>query len=328
MKEKLKRNYINEITSVKSRSEYTTLYDFSRKLEDIESAFNKSLNDDENLAGELIKYIPIATVACFEAFFRSVYKELIDSGKPFRDNVTKLDKAKIEKFDFNIVDAIQTKTFTIGEFISHQLTCNSFADISHNLTALTGSDFPKQIKMFKNKRENSNKFIKNSDQIIGDIERIFELRHIFCHEFATNLKVDKDKIWSYFTSAKVFLEHTNDFIWNKLYPDAPKTEAEMPAHATKEFEATESKLSELIETIKKACKKDFPLNSRGFNTTIAEWKKYRETKANFDASPYKSWQGVMHYLIYIGSKRITTEEKIESLKKEYESYLKNYAEGL
>ena len=42
--------------------------------------------------------------------------------------------------------------------------------------------------------DTSKEFIENSNQIISDIKRTFELRHIFCHEFATNLNVDQDEI--------------------------------------------------------------------------------------------------------------------------------------
>src|SRR5690606_8779661 len=102
-----------------------------------------------NFNKELLKYIPIATVACFEAFFRSVYKELIDFGKPFSDNVVKFNQSQNVKFDFEIVNAIQTKTVTVGEFISHILQCNNFEDINKNLSLLCGIDFADHIKKFK-----------------------------------------------------------------------------------------------------------------------------------------------------------------------------------
>tara|TARA_R110000868_G_scaffold167939_1_gene402502 strand:- start:1861 stop:2121 length:261 start_codon:yes stop_codon:yes gene_type:complete len=78
----MKRDLINEITSIKSRSEFNTRYDFNAKLNDIEYAFQENLQYNGEYNKELLKYIPIATVACFEAFFSSTYKELIDFGKP------------------------------------------------------------------------------------------------------------------------------------------------------------------------------------------------------------------------------------------------------
>lgn len=172
----MKRNLINEITAIKSRSEFNSRLDYSSRLNDIEYAFQENLDYNGDFNKELLKYIPIATVACFEAFFRSVYKELIDFGKPFSDNVIKFNQAQNVKFDFDIINAIQTKTVTVGEFISHILPCNNFDDINKNLSLLCGIDFADQIKKFKRDsifehvNDNSKQFIDNGDQIISDIK--------------------------------------------------------------------------------------------------------------------------------------------------------------
>ncbi len=144
---------------------------------DIEAAFNENLNYNGEFDCELIKYIPIATVACFEAFFRSVYKELVDFGKPFSDNAIKFNQSKNIRFDFDIINAIQSKTVTVGEFVSHILPCNNFDDINSNMSTLTDMNFANDLKKFKKKSifETSNieadYFINNSDEIITDIKR-------------------------------------------------------------------------------------------------------------------------------------------------------------
>lgn len=327
----MKRNLIDEITAIKSRSEFNSRHDYSSKLNDIEYAFQENLDYNGDFNKELLKYIPIATVACFEAFFRSVYKELIDFGKPFSDNVVKFNQSKNVKFDFDIVNAIQTKTVTVGEFISHILPCNNFEDINTNLSLLSGIDFADQIKKFKREsifehvNDNSNKFIENGDQIISDIKRTFKLRHIFCHEFATNLRIEKDEILRCFNNSKIFLNQTNDFIWDLIYPNAPETQTDMNIQAYDEFEKFENDLSVLISTIKevKNGNSDFDLNVELFDKTMEQWKIYRKTKAELDASIVEG--GTMYPLLYASSLTTTTKEKIESLKNEFEIDLRKYA---
>jgi uncharacterized protein YecT (DUF1311 family) len=327
----MKRNLINEITAIKSRSEFNSRLDYSSRLNDIEYAFQENLDYNGDFNKELLKYIPIATVACFEAFFRSVYKELIDFGKPFSDNVIKFNQAQNVKFDFDIINAIQTKTVTVGEFISHILPCNNFDDINKNLSLLCGIDFADQIKKFKRDsifehvNDNSKQFIDNGDQIISDIKRTFELRHIFCHEFATNLRIDKDEILRCFNNAKIFLNQTNDFIWDLIYPNAPETQADMNNHTSDQFSEADNELTELIITIKEASKENsyMTLNIDLLDETLTEWKKYREVKAKLDASVVEG--GSMYPTIYAGSLITTTQKKIESLKNEYAVDLRRYA---
>ncbi|MEN9442925.1 MAG: hypothetical protein RLZ33_3002 [Bacteroidota bacterium] len=327
----MKRNLINEITAIKSRSEFNSRLDYSSRLNDIEYAFQENLDYNGDFNKELLKYIPIATVACFEAFFRSVYKELIDFGKPFSDNVIKFNQAQNVKFDFDIINAIQTKTVTVGEFISHILPCNNFDDINKNLSLLCGIDFADQIKKFKRDsifehvNDNSKQFIDNGDQIISDIKRTFELRHIFCHEFATNLRIDKDEILRCFNNAKIFLNQTNDFIWDLIYPNALETQADMNNHTSDQFSEADNELTELIITIKEASKENsyMTLNIDLLDETLTEWKKYREVKAKLDASVVEG--GSMYPTIYAGSLITTTQKKIESLKNEYTVDLRRYA---
>jgi len=327
----MKRNLINEITAIKSRSEFNSRHDYSSRLNDIEYAFQENLYYNGDFNKELLKYIPIATVACFEAFFRSVYKELIDFGKPFSDNVVKFNQAQNVKFDFDIINAIQTKTVTVGEFISHILPCNNFEDINKNLSLLGGIDFADQIKEFKRDsifehvNDNSKHFIENGDQIIADIKRTFELRHIFCHEFATNLCIDKNEILRCFNNAKIFLNQTNDFIWDLIYPNAPETQADMNNHASELFKQVDNELTELISTVKEASKEHsyMILNTDLLDQSITEWKKYRDIKAKLDASAVEG--GSMYPTVFASSLATTTKEKIESLKNEYAIELRRYA---
>lgn len=327
----MKRNLINEITAIKSRSEFNSRHDYNSRLNDIKYAFRENLDYNGDFNKELLKYIPIATVACFEAFFRSVYKELIDFGQPFSDNVVKFNQAQNVKFDFDIVNAIQTKTVTVGEFISHILPCNNFEDINKNLSLLCSIDFIDQIKKTKREsisehvNENSEQFIDNADQIIADLKRTFELRHIFCHEFATNLSIDKNEILRCFSNAKLFLNRTNDFVWDLIYPNAPENQTDMNIQASDEFEQSENDLLILISTIKEAKNEnsDFDLNVELFDKTIEQWKIYRKTKAELDASIVEG--GTMYPLLYASSLKATTKEKIDSLKNEFEIDLRRYA---
>ena len=327
----MKRNLIDEIREIKSRSEFNSRLDFSNRLNDIENAFKESLDYNGNFDLELVKYIPISTVACFEAFFRSVYFELIDFGKPFSDNAIKFNQSKNVKFDFEIINAIQSKIVTVGEFVAHILPCNNLEDINSNLTTITNVDFLNNIKTFQKKsifehvNSNTEYFIEHFGQIISDIKRTFELRHIFCHEFATNLKVDKDEIWRCFQNSKIFLNQTNEYIWNLIYPNAPETQTDMNIQASETFDKADNELNELVSIIKTVIiDVEGPVISPELlDESISEWKKYRGIKAKIDASGYEG--GSLYPTIYANSLTASTKEKITSLQNEYSFEIRKYA---
>ncbi len=327
----MKRNLIDEITAIRSRSEFNSRHDFNLRLNDIEYAFKENLNYNGDFDKELVKYIPISTVACFEAFFRSVYMELIDSGKPFSDNAIKFNQSKNVKFDFEIINAIQSKIVTVGEFISHILPCNNFDDINSNLSTIANIDFLNSLKSFHKEsifdhvNSNSNSFIENFSQIISDVKRTFELRHIFCHEFATNIKVDKEEIWRCFLNSKIFLNQTNVFIWDLLYPNSPETQADMNIKASEAFNKADTELTELVSIIKLILKdiEDIVVSPELLEESINEWKKYRDIKAKIDASVVDG--GSLYPTIYANSLTSSTKEKMESLQKEFAIEIRKYA---
>jgi uncharacterized protein YecT (DUF1311 family) len=99
----------------------------------------------------------------------------------------------------------------------------------------------------------------------------------------------------------------------------------MNNHASETFDKADTELTELILTIKEASKEHFymTLNIDLLDKSISEWKKYRDIKAELDASVVEG--GSMYPSIYAGSLTTTTKEKIESLKNEYAIDLRRYA---
>ncbi len=327
----MKRSVVNEISEIRSRLDSDSRYNFIDQLNNIETALYENLKYEGEFNHELLKYIPIATVACFEAFFRSIYKQLIDFGKPFNDNAVKFNQSRNIKFDFEIVSAIQTKTLTLGEFISHILPCNNFEDINSNLSILIDKDFLAEIKKFEKKYlsqtvpGNSQIFVGESVQIISDIRRIFELRHIFCHEFGTNIRIDIDEITRCLKFSKVLLTQVDDFISELLYPNAPQTQQAMNKSAYESFESNNNKLNVLIANIKVALKEeDSYIEFQLFDESIASWDKYRDIRGKLEASYFSTEKGSMYRCLFYRSMEGTTKEMIESLEKEYAYNLRKF----
>lgn len=318
-----KRDYIEEITSIKDRSQFPGGFELVGRLYAIDSIIYDSIEDDTVKNKEILKYIPIATVACFESFFRSIVSELIDKGEPYNQNVVKFNQTHNVRFDFNIVNAIHKNKISIGDFISHVLSCNNIKDFNSNLSILTQTNFLEELKQFepKKRRETSidiaKKFKENHSRILESIDYTFRVRHIFCHEFASNVELEYLMIKGTYEHCKIFLFQVKDYISDLLFPNAPTTQTEMTAYAAKNFEKVESELNKIIEKIKNLdlSQENIYLDSKDIDLVIKKWKEYREVKAESFAKQAKG--GTMHSTLRLNSLKNTTEKMIGDLIEEY-----------
>jgi hypothetical protein len=332
-----KRNYVQEVQSVKSRTEFNSRYDYKTRLDDIKTALEECISYNGNLNKELLKYVPIATVACFESFFRSAVKELVDFGKPFNENVAKFNQVNNVKFDFEVVAAIQTKTLAVGEFVAHFLSYNNYDDINSIVSTLSGVDFTTELKNYKKEsvfdsvNEEIKEFTDNHVAIIASVKRTYELRHIFCHEFATNVELDEAQIINDFKNSRIFLEQSDKLIWSFMHPNLPETQADMYMQAGDEYEVVEKELNDIIFYIQSGSLEgigvDF-FDSNGFNHCMEKWKEYRIMHAEFAAKVFEG--GSMAPTMYVSDMSATTREKVHSLRREFEYALRktNYKPNL
>ena len=314
------RDAIKEIMDLKSRNEFADSHQVYLRLYSLQELL-KNNTGNGHISEEVFKYIPIALVACMEGLFRSLYAEIIDYGEPYSNNVEKFNNSN-KKFDYSIVNAIQSKKLTIGEFISHTLSCNNISDIDNNISILLGIKFLHELNDFETQSVlneqvviNSN-FKNNANNILKSVVTVFELRHIFCHEFGTKVEINEDSIQELFSNTKIFLENTTDFIHFKLYPDAPETQNDMNIHAHNEFDKLDIKLENYISKLRD---KDFTdmldFDKNLFKESILKWKEYRKSEAKYKSSVVEG--GSMQPMIYSMSMHTTTLRKIKELEEEY-----------
>lgn len=184
--------------------------------------------DSSGITWEIARYIPIGLVGCIEGYFRKVYVDLIDHGSPYKENAAKLTDIK---FSLETAISLEIHSISIGEFIAHLITTNNLEDINKNISTLIGDDFLEQLKTARKSAiphsyelpltENNIYCVEpdyddlNSDMIMS-IKRMFELRHMFCHEIdPTMSSKDYSSILGYPETAIEFL-WISEFVIDKL----------------------------------------------------------------------------------------------------------------
>lgn len=314
------RDTIKEIMELKSRNEFADSHQVHLRLYSLQELL-KSSTGNGRTNEEVLRYIPIALVACMEGLFRSLYAEIIDYGEPYSKNVEKFNSSN-RKFDYNIINAIQSKKLTIGEFISHTLSCNNISDIDNNISILLETKFLHELKNFETQsnfdeqKTISSTFKNDSKNILKSVVKVFELRHIFCHEFGTKVQVDQDIIQELFSNTKIFLENATDFIYSKLYPNAPETQTDMNIDAHNEFDKIDAKLEVYISKLKDEDFTDMLDFDKGaFEESMIKWKQYRVSEAIYKSSVVEG--GSMQPMIYSMSMYTTTLRKIKELEEDY-----------
>lgn len=323
-----KRDIISEIEFKKRRSKNSTKDGYISRLGDISNFIDSFINSESYSLNEVLRYIPLASIATTETYFRHVYQGLIDKGEPYFSNAVKYFKEQGNiKFDLEFLVPLRGKQVTMGEIFSHLLQLNNLNDINSTLTRILGVDFFKFIRDFRyvdsEVKEFSKQFKLSFGVYIESVNRLFELRHILAHEFALYIDLNRKQILEDFKNLEVFISLCDYAISKTIGEYYPLHQQGMNKTAHDKFLRSQKDLNKLIILIKKQNSKvDFPLigNTKMFNRSIKEWKLSRDSFATSFADTYKG--GSIYPLIYWSEMERLTDQMINQLQDIFTDYLK------
>ena len=150
---------------------------------------------------EWLKYGPIGYVACVEGYVRLVCRDLIDRNESCRSNVADLKY----QVDLAVLAKMQKTSTTIGEFVAHKISVNGVSDIDAQLSKIMGQPFLKLIassRVSDRQPKTSSELFPN---MVGRVQRLFELRHQYAHEIGTKKAVRVRHIDQSMESAALFI---------------------------------------------------------------------------------------------------------------------------
>lgn len=292
-----KQLQISELTESLERGK--NYFQVPRELYDLQELCNKMDNP------QLLEYVPVKIVACFEQFFRAEYQEILVNPK-IKKNLKNIDLFKDTKFNFDVIGAFEENTISLSDYLSLLIPCSKLADIDNAISKLLNINFISEFE----KKENGN-------IILESISEVFRLRHIYCHEVPLKKNIDVDCARKLISHAIEFIDDSDDIIRNALYSDHINGIEEIEI-AQKEYEKADKELDELIETLKlKQDKGPFHYNDFSY---IDKWKEYRKERAFCDTSiNNKESYLPLHY--YRNMER-TTKSLIKEIKEDYKYELR------
>jgi hypothetical protein len=267
--------------------------------------------EDAEAGGEVLEYFPIAAVAATEAYFRFTLAELVNVGHRFLEAVDDLMKEKDVRIDADVLKALHGQRVTIGEVIAYSLSYSTKENIGRYMSRLLGKDFFSELRRiwpeFVERRESR---VVDFDEMMRDLERTYQLRHVFCHEAPTEVRLTVEEASRCLEASISFINVSEYVISSALMWDVPPTSGSEAFELARDaYEAavgrTEQSASSL-EQVLPAEKKTL------FTEGQAGWLQYRDNHADLWAllvAEGGSMKGTVHYE-YL---RELTDTRIEQL---------------
>jgi uncharacterized protein YecT (DUF1311 family) len=317
MIKKRKGDSIKEIIDIRNRRQWGNRHDELRnRLNSLERAFKKK----DTLDSEFLRYFPISLVACIESYFRHAIQEFIDHGEPYFENCSELLKNN-DNFNFEVIKALQGNKISVGEFISHLVPINNLSNIDATMSTLIKDNYLKRVETVCNDWDRRQKgitipIIENPAEVYKSVAKIFELRHIFCHEFASSITVLSEEIDQLFNDTLVFIKACEELNGQILHPNAPLTQREMTEQADNEFRSYDDQMKELnLQFLEKIKDEDSKIE---YSKAHESWLDYRKHYAEFIA--LRNRGGTIWPMVYAKEMSCITYSHIQVLVREIKNY--------
>jgi hypothetical protein len=145
---------------------------------------------------EILRYFPIAVVATIDGFFRARLANLIDSGEPFVSNaVTKYPDIRLT---LQFAEALTNRKVSLGELMMETISISNFKSLIQVLGNITGRpDCLKEIAEATSQalgNEGNKPFISDAADTWSRLDKVFETRHILCHELAVDVVLEESEM--------------------------------------------------------------------------------------------------------------------------------------
>ena len=289
-----KNSAIQNIQEIKDRSKNVH---FSSTLFFRLSKLEKTIKTVSPTDDEVFKYFPVAMVACFEAYFKLAIAEIIDRRSDLKKNAVS-SFAKNIKIDIEALSKMNDVGISIGELVAHNLQYSSFEKIEEQMSIVLASSFKEKISTVHNRYlvevhgAQIVPIVEDVDKAWESVRRIFELRHIICHELANQEIFDNNEIIEAFTDCVQVLNAVDEIVGNVLEPNYPLTQIEINEQSVKDLELKSDELQSLKESILKLLEQK---DIEQFMKADESWTDYAFQWAEFESRYYEG--GSIHFSV-------------------------------
>jgi uncharacterized protein YecT (DUF1311 family) len=317
----VRRDRTSEIIGIKTRGGSATNGAFaSYTLDALKREWDK-LSVNREVPSDF--YI-IRAVTILEVFTRARIGMLVDLGKDYAKRAT--DLLKDYRIDFDLVQSVYGRTIALGNIVAHSVQINSFGQIVDHFKVLLEFDLSDRLAKAVDRWETEVKkkpscpIIPVYASMAAQLKRLFELRHILCHELPKKAVYSRNEISDLLGHAVTFADALQNVLNFEMYGLTPLTQTEMNIDAGRRLRSKEHELEALIESIRSEISwADGEIGT--LQISQETWKAYRDAYCEF--STWLNRGGSIRSTLWAGRARDITEQRIAQVRswKEHRSSL-------
>jgi uncharacterized protein YecT (DUF1311 family) len=317
----IKRDQTREILEIKGRKLYFGY--LSSRMEGLIGQFAEKRSIGEGLAD----FYPIRAVTILEVFTRAHVGSLIDHAKRYRDNAVQLTNNL--KIDFSMGWEVQDRVITLGDIVAHSIPTTAFVQILGHFEAildkklrplLTSAVDRVRIEIYQ---EPPQPIIPDYDSMVKSLIRLFEIRHVLCHEMPAKPVYEVSELEGLLKDASHFMKAMGEVLTFEKYGLVPLTQAAMNRAEAARLTELEEQLDRLTATIRSALKTsddsmealNLPDIHGGwqscFDQVQGRWMEFRN--ADCDFITHLNRGGTIRPLLWASQACKLTEERIAAL---------------
>lgn len=316
------RDRTQEILDVKLRGERWARFG-PHALESLQREWQK--NSDKPACAP--DFYVIRAVTLLEVFTRRNLADTIDQDRNFTDRA--IEFSKHVKIDFALVRDIQGKTITLGDILAHSVPVNSFGQIVGYFETLLGKPLRALIETAVDRWEaevmktTTEPIVKNYDTTAGVLTRLFEVRHILCHEAPRKSVYETAEIDQFLDNAIQLTKALHGILTLEKFGLVPLTQTDMNIAAAEELRNTEAEMNKLFSAIEERVKvvDSKPTRIPGYESDGSwldhlkdaqeKWLAYRNAHCDFET--YLNRGGTIRSLLWGKEATRQTQRRISDL---------------
>jgi uncharacterized protein YecT (DUF1311 family) len=287
------RDRTQQILDTKERGDRWTRFG-AHALEALRREWQKNC---EKPACTLDFYV-IRTVTLLEVFTRRNLANTIDHDRRFTNRA--IEFSKHVKIDFALLRDVQSKTITLGDILAHSVPVNSFGQIASYFETLLGKPLRPLVEIAIDRWEDetmktsAGPIVKDYDAMARCLTRLFEVRHILCHEAPRRSVYEAGEIDQFLDNAIQLAKALHTILTLEKFGLVPLTQTGMNIAAAEELTRTEAEMNELLSTIEARVKEvdHRPISVPGYESDDSwldhlkdaqeKWLAYRKAHCEFD----------------------------------------------